>query len=160
MLVVMTNDRDDTDARRARIDARTHAITTEIESLRLKRGLSKAELARRSGVHPTQISQILLGHQGMSLERLSDILEVLGAAMLITEADELHAPSIGHINSGGEVVPASADQRMVFPCYVETSTSSAEFSAGERLFIKESSVFQVDKWMLCRRGAQDLEDWP
>lgn len=66
-----------TDEKKGRVDARTHAIAQELEALRLKRGLSKAELARRAGVHPTQMGQILLGQQGVSLERLADLLEVL-----------------------------------------------------------------------------------
>ena len=64
-------------------------ISIRLEELREARGLSQAELARRSGVPQSTISRIEAGETGSitlgNLERLADALGVNAAVLIVHE---------------------------------------------------------------------------
>jgi transcriptional regulator with XRE-family HTH domain len=121
-------------------------IAAEMEALRLRRGMSRRQLALAAGVHPTQMSQILLGQQGASIERTAEILCVLGAALLVQPGDEQRPRRIGTIDEEGRFM---ADTPViVFPAYVECGPNTPEFAPGEQLFLKASEAFELGKIVL------------
>lgn len=131
------------------VDERVVAFAREIDSLRERRGLTRAALARAAGVHPTQMSQILLGQQGMSIERMADILGALGAALLVAEGDE-HKPSrIGVFDASGRLMTDLL--KIPLPGYVEASELCADFKAGEQVYVQAATEFELDKWVLAER---------
>lgn len=127
------------------VSPQMRAIADEMEALRKRRGMSRRQLALAAGVHPTQISQILLGQQGTSIERASEILRVLGAALLVQPGDEQRPRRIGTLDELGRVMTEST---IVFPGYVECGPGCTAFAPGEQLFLKAHETFELDKLVL------------
>jgi transcriptional regulator with XRE-family HTH domain len=118
------------------------AIADEINALRERQGLSRRQLAFKSGVHPTQVSQILLGHQNASVQRTAKILEALGAALLVSPSDEQTPRRIGAVDDIGRVMTEST---IIFPGYVECGPNTPDFAPGEQLFMRAHNTFALDK---------------
>lgn len=59
------------------------AMHRELKALRLKRGLSQTELAKRCGVLQPNLSTIERGVEGVTLETLEKILRALNARLRI-----------------------------------------------------------------------------
>lgn len=68
------------------IEAATELIASTME----KQGVSKAQLAERTGTSRAHITQLLRGSRNMTLRTLADIMFALGREMLLTSthADE------------------------------------------------------------------------
>ena len=78
-----------TTARKA--DARIHDLALTIEALRLSRGVSKRQLALKSGVDPSHLGKFLDGGKaGLSLEQVSNVLHPVRAG-----AAQDHRPGAG-----------------------------------------------------------------
>jgi transcriptional regulator with XRE-family HTH domain len=50
-------------------------------------GLSQAELARKTGLSPGQLSRFRRGERGLSLEMIDKVLDVLGLEVLFRRKD-------------------------------------------------------------------------
>ena len=121
------------------------AIADEINALRERQGLSRRQLAFKSGVHPTQVSQILLGHQNASVQRTAKILEALGAALLVSPGDEQTPRRIGAVDDIGRLM---SENTIIFPGYVECGPNTPEFAPGEQLFLRAHTTFALDKLVM------------
>ena len=59
------------------------AIIFKIVEVRLEKGLSKMELAKRTGMHRSNICRIESGRQNISIDTLIRIFDALGKNILI-----------------------------------------------------------------------------
>jgi transcriptional regulator with XRE-family HTH domain len=132
------------------ISTRVRLISEAMETLRIQRGLSRRQLALASGVHPTQMSQILLGHQGMSIDRAADILGVLGATLVVSPVDERTPHRLGEVDASGRVI---AETALALPAYLECREPFGDHPASTQLFIRELADFQRDRLMLVELGT-------
>jgi transcriptional regulator with XRE-family HTH domain len=148
MLGVMT---EPTPPRYLAVSAHVRAISERMEALRLSRGMTRRQLALAAGVHPTQLSQILLGHQGMSLDRAADILGVLGAALSVTALDERAPLRLGHVDPSGAVL---LERPLVLPGSVVCGEALPGLAAGEELHFRPASDFESGRLMLVALGER------
>lgn len=75
---------------------------TAVRALRLARGLSLREVARRLGVSPATLSALENGHTGFSVTRLTELATVLGvpAHELLSGSADPPAPQAGQDGAG------------------------------------------------------------
>jgi transcriptional regulator with XRE-family HTH domain len=60
------------------------------------RGVSSAELARKLGISPARVSQLLSGTRNLTLATLADAFHALGRSMLVA-----HGPPVEKVKVGG-----------------------------------------------------------
>lgn len=65
------------------IDKKRQAIIFKIVEVRLEKGLSQMELAKRTGMHRSNICRIESGRQNISIDTLIRIFDALGKNILI-----------------------------------------------------------------------------
>ena len=58
-------------------------LRVAIQEAAWKQGFQQAELARRVGLSPAQVSRFLKGERGLSLESIDRLMEALGLEIVI-----------------------------------------------------------------------------
>jgi transcriptional regulator with XRE-family HTH domain len=132
------------------VSPHVRALSQAMEALRLARGLSRRQLALAAGLHPTQMSQILLGRQGFSVERAADILAVLGASLIVAPVDERTPHRLGTLDGAGV---AHLDGPLAFPGALACSAALHGLAAGESVHLRASDAFTPDALHLVTLGA-------
>ena len=88
-------DSESTPCQSARMATRTDAFGKALRELRLSRGLSQGELAKRVGAHRATISKIEVGARMPSVAMLVALADALGASMQELQLEppkESHGP--------------------------------------------------------------------
>ncbi len=75
-------------------------IGARLRALRLERGISQVELAKLIGTHQTAISQVEVGHRGISLRQILRLCRVLKVTpdRILGETDD--APGVKRLRDG------------------------------------------------------------
>lgn len=87
-----------------RSDPRIHDLGRTVESLRATRGVSKRQLALRSGVDQSHLGKFIAGSAGLGLDDLMNVLQVLGAGLAVEQGAEAATTQlVGTLSAKGEV---------------------------------------------------------
>lgn len=85
------------------------AVLSALNARAEKIGVSRADLSRRTGIHPAHVTTTLGGKKGLSVEALTQYSDALGLRILPEEAAGL--PLLGTVSAGpGAVEPAEVGQ--------------------------------------------------
>lgn len=125
-------------------------MIADIDAMLERKGWSRADLGRAVGIDAPQISNILNGKQGLSIERLLNFYRVLGMAMLVREGDPLHPVRLGTISGTGRLMADFKD--ISFPGYVEIGPRAiGPYGPGMQVWLKASNDFAPGRWVLVAR---------
>jgi transcriptional regulator with XRE-family HTH domain len=145
-----------TDPTKKTLDPRAKALGLQLDSLRVKRGRSKGDVARAAGVHPTQIGKFLTGKVGLSVEKLVGAARALGAVVVLAESEVASPLILGTINEAGRLMTDLS--HLTFPGVIEIRATFGPFKPGDQLHVREASTFLIGKWVIIERpgGERDL----
>ncbi len=99
----------------------TEMISTAME----QRGVKKADLARRLGTNKSHITQLLNGHQNMTLAKVADVMLALGYRLEIAanEVEESEQPQPSEV-----AVPVISNYKISFQGLTWKTEKSAIYS--------------------------------
>lgn len=86
-------------------------VTETISAAMEQRGVKKADLARLLGTNKSHITQLLNGHQNMTLAKVADVMLALGYRLEIT-ANELEESK--HLQSSEVAAPVISNYKISF----------------------------------------------
>jgi transcriptional regulator with XRE-family HTH domain len=139
------------DTTRRTLDPRMQQLAGELESLRRRLGMSKRQLAVRSGVHATQLGQFLLGRVGLSYEKACDVSRALGAALVVEVGDDAHPLRIGTVDELGRFM--SDTTTLTLPGIIEVQAAFGPFAPGDQIHVRHADSFESGRWVLVERAG-------
>jgi len=121
----------------ARLSNRLHeAVLNRFMQLEKEKGLTRAELARRIGRKPEQVTRWLGSSGNWTLETVSDLLTAMGCELSVElmELARHHEPQAVTLASLQSVQPAELNRSYAI-INATNSPVTAEFRAGQLVFV-------------------------
>lgn len=134
-------------------DPRLQDLGRTIETLRIARGVSKRQLAKRSGVDQSHLGKFIKGTAGLSVEQMLNVLQVLEAGMAIERGEADDRPLVGTIGAKGRV--AFFNGAVTMPGAFRIDVDAGPFKAGDTV------VYEPGEWADGRYAIVEHEpgDW-
>jgi transcriptional regulator with XRE-family HTH domain len=130
------------------ITDRTRRLLRQLEAARLRRGLSKGEVARRIGALPPTVSNILNEKEGVGIDRALAFIDALGLAIRDSTEDE--PISVGSV--GADAVLLVDVPHITFPCTALVRVAFGHYQPGDTIYLKAATTLELGRWLLLEKG--------
>lgn len=127
---------------------RVKQLAEFLDQVRSRKGLTRGELSRRTGIHRTNVSNFLNKKEGVGADRALRYIDALG---LVIRDSEIGAPiPVGAIGPGAMLI---LDAPLSFPCTARVAVAFGTYQVDDVLHLAASATFDVGKWLLIERGT-------